>query len=153
MNIFVLDENIEHCAHYHCDQHVVKMILESVQMLCTALNKKGFVTPYKSTHLKHPCVLWVEQSYDNFLWLQQLCVALNQEYRYRYAKSSDHKSMAVLAQLSGMHYPALGLTEFAQAMPEQYKQAGQPVQAYRDFYRAEKMAFARWTKRSMPEWL
>jgi len=153
MNIFVLDENIERCAHYHCDQHVVKMILESVQMLCTALNKKGFVTPYKSTHLKHPCVLWVEQSYDNFLWLQQLSVALNQEYRYRYAKSSDHKSMAVLAQLSDMHYPALGLTEFAQAMPEQYKQAGQAVQAYRNFYRAEKLAFARWTKRPIPEWL
>jgi hypothetical protein len=122
-------------------------------MLCTALNKKGFVTPYKSTHLKHPCVLWVEQSYDNFLWLQQLCVALNQEYRYRYAKPSDHKSMAVLAQLAGMQYPALGLTEFAQAMPEQYKQPGQAVQAYRDFYRGEKMAFARWTKRPMPEWL
>ncbi len=153
MNIFVLDENIERCAHYHCDQHVVKMILESVQMLCTTLNKKGFVTPYKSTHVKHPCVLWVEQSYDNFVWLKQLCEALNQEYRYRYNKSSDHKSMAVLAQLEGITYPANGLTDFAQAMPEQYKLPGDAVQAYRSFYRAEKMAFARWTKRSLPEWL
>ncbi|WP_231579463.1 hypothetical protein [Photobacterium iliopiscarium] len=49
MNIFILDHDIEKCAQYHCDQHVVKMILESVQLLCTALNKKGFTTPYKST--------------------------------------------------------------------------------------------------------
>lgn len=153
MNIFVLDENIERCARYHCDQHVVKMILESVQILCTALNKKGYVTPYKSTHIKHPCVLWVEQSYDNFIWLQRLCVALNQEYRYRYDKTSDHKSMSVLTQIADMQYPSLGLSEFAQAMPEQYKQTGQAVRAYRDFYRGEKMAFARWTKRPIPDWL
>ena len=54
MNIFILDNNIEKCARYHCDQHVVKMILESVQILCTALNKKGMQTPYRSTHVKHP---------------------------------------------------------------------------------------------------
>lgn len=69
MNIFVLDEDIEKCARYHCDQHVIKMILESAQMLCTALNKKGHSTPYRSTHSNHPCVLWVEQSHDNFCWL------------------------------------------------------------------------------------
>ena len=69
MNIFILDTEIPKCAEYHCDQHAIKMILESVQLLCTALNKKGFETPYKSTHMKHPCVLWVEASYDNFEWL------------------------------------------------------------------------------------
>lgn len=67
MNIFVLDTDTKKCARYHCDQHVVKMILESVQILCTALNKKDISTPYKSTHQKHPCVLWVEYSYDNFV--------------------------------------------------------------------------------------
>ncbi|GAL02076.1 hypothetical protein JCM19237_4969 [Photobacterium aphoticum] len=99
MNIFVLDEDIQTCAQAHCDQHVVKMILESVQILCTALNKKGFETPYKSTHVKHPCVLWVEASYDNFLWLRDLALALNEEYKYRYDKTVDHKSIAVLAKI------------------------------------------------------
>ena len=84
MNIFVLDKDIVKCAEYHCDQHANKMILESVQMLCTALNKKGFSTPYKSTHIKHPCVLWVEASYDNFEWLKDLAIALNDEYKYRF---------------------------------------------------------------------
>lgn len=153
MNIFVLDNDIERCAEYHCDQHVVKMILESVQLLCTALNKKGFVTPYKSTHVKHPCVYWVEESYSNFVWLTDLTLALNDEYRYRYNKSQDHKSIGVLAQLRGKRYQDIGLTEFAQAMPEQYKVKNDAVAAYRNFYRGEKLSFARWTRRDMPEWI
>ncbi len=153
MNIFVLDKNIKLCAEYHCDQHVVKMILESVQMLCTALNKKGFETPYKSTHANHPCVLWVEHSYSNFVWLTGLTKALNAEYRYRFNKTHDHKSMNVLAQVEKLKYPDLGLTKFAQAMPEQYRVKGNVVAAYRNFYRGEKLSFAKWTKRPMPMWL
>ncbi|CAH0533641.1 hypothetical protein VST7929_01512 [Vibrio stylophorae] len=155
MNIFVLDENIERCAQYHCDQHVVKMILESVQILCTALNKKGMAAPYRSTHLKHPSVLWVEDSYDNFLWLAQLAQALNAEYRYRYDKTEDHKSIAVLNAILApqFSYPACGLTEFPQAMPEQYKVKGDPVTAYRNFYRYDKIRFATWRKRQKPNWL
>ena len=57
------------------------MILESVQILCTALYKKGFSTPYRPTHVNHPCILWVEESHDNFLWLAELARQLNLEYR------------------------------------------------------------------------
>ena len=153
MNIFILDTDIEKCAQYHCDQHVVKMILESVQMLCTALNKKGFTTPYKSTHMNHPCVLWVEESYENFLWLQDLALALNNEYRFRYESDSDHKSIAVLDEIKNYNYENRGLTEFAQAMPDEYKVPGDAVSAYRNFYLGEKMKFAKWTKRSIPEWI
>lgn len=153
MNIFILDDDIETCAQYHCDQHVVKMILESVQMLCTALNKRGESTPYKSTHVKHPCVLWVEESYDNFRWLNDLTIALNDEYRYRFDKSTDHKSMRVLSEISGYHFARRGLTPFAQAMPDQYKVPDNAVAAYRKFYIGDKMGFARWTKRERPGWI
>ena len=152
MNIFILDNGIEKCAQYHCDQHVVKMILESAQMLCTALNKKGFTTPYKSTHIKHPCVLWVEESYDNFIWLKNLAFELNVEYRFRFEKDSDHKSISILKEISNLEYNNRGLTEFAQAMPDEYKISGDAVTAYRQFYIGEKLKFARWTKRSAPEW-
>lgn len=153
VNIFILDRDIHQCARYHCDQHVVKMILESVQMLCTALNKKGFTTPYRSTHLQHPCVLWVEDSYENFLWLRDLAIALNDEYRFRFEKSHDHKSMQVLTQIDNFRFANSGLTEFAQAMPDSYKVPGDPVTAYRRFYLGEKMNFARWSKREQPHWL
>lgn len=153
MNIFILDYDIKRCSRYHCDQHVVKMILESVQMLCTALNKKGVSTPYRSTHLNHPCVLWVERSYDNFIWLRDLALALNEEYRFRFEKDRDHKSIAILRELSGPVCDSHGLTEFAQAMPQQYKVPGNAVKAYRQFYLAEKMAFAKWTRRKAPAWV
>ena len=145
--------NIKKCAAYHCDQHVVKMILESVQMLCTALNKKGFTTPYKSTHVKHPCVLWVEESFDNFIWLQDLAIALNDEYAYRYNKKTDHKSMSVLPRIKQHRFESNGLTEFAQAMPDEYKVPGDAVKAYRQFYLGEKMGFATWTRRRKPAWV
>ena len=153
MNIFILDTDIETCAQYHCDQHVVKMILESVQMLCTALNKQGFTTPYKSTHIKHPCVLWVEESFGNFLWLKELALALNTEYRFRYERDTDHKSISVLNEITNCIYEDRGLTEFAQAMPDKYKVPGDAVKAYRQFYLGEKMQFAKWTKRNVPNWV
>lgn len=153
MNIFILDEDIELCAQSHCDQHVVKMILESAQMLCTALNKKGHTTPYRSTHVKHPCVLWVEESFDNFCWLSELAVELNREYRYRFARDTDHKSMSAISAISHFRYERAGLTEFAQAMPDEYKVPGDAVLAYRQFYLGEKMGFAKWTRRDLPYWV
>ena len=153
MNIFVLDLNTELCARYHCDQHVVKMILESAQIVCTALNKRGFITPYRSTHVKHPCVLWAETSFSNLEWLKRLARALNREYRYRYRKFEDHGSIAVIDQIAGMQYESIGRTEFPQAMPEKYRVPGDPVQAYRNFYIEEKLKFARWTRRRRPSWI
>jgi hypothetical protein len=152
MNIFVLDHDIRRCARFHCDRHVTKMILESVQILCTALNEKGFSTPYRSTHARHPCVLWAGESYDNFQWLGSLAHALNEEYRFRYRRDRDHASIAVLREIGGCRFRSAGLTEFAQAMPEQYKVPGNPVEAYRGFYLGEKSAFAHWTRRPAPPW-
>lgn len=152
MNIFVLDTDITVCARNHCDRHVSKMILESVQMLCTALHKKGIEAPYRPTHAGHPCVLWVEESYDNFLWLSELAVALNTEYRYRYRRENDHASIAVLGKIENHRFASIGLTGFAQAMPDEYKVPGDAVAAYRKFYLAEKAGFATWTRRAPPAW-
>jgi len=153
MNIFVLDEDIKTCARYHCDQHVIKMILESAQLLCTALNKKGFDTPYRSTHINHPCTIWVGQSYDNFIWLSHLALVLNAEYRYRFEKDDDHKSIAVVRAVATLRFESTGLTPFAQAMPDEYKQPRDPVSAYRQFYVGEKLGFAKWTRRRRPKWI
>lgn len=152
MNIFVLDRNIRECARAHCDQHVHKMILESVQLLCTALSKKGFETPYRPTHAAHPCTLWVERSYDNFQWLAELATELNREYLFRYQRSQDHASIAVLSRIESFRYAADGLTDFAQAMPDEYKVQGDAVTAYRRFYEGDKASFARWTRRPAPTW-
>jgi hypothetical protein len=153
VNIFVLDSTPERSARYHCDQHVIKMILESVQILCTALYQHGVSTPYKPTHVKHPCVVWASASYGNFLWLKKLTLALNREFKYRYGKSTDHLSISVLKQLDGLTYADKGMTPFAQAMPEQYRVPDDPVRAYRAYYIGEKLKFAKWRRRRRPFWL
>jgi hypothetical protein len=66
INIFVLDLDIPTCAAYHADQHVIKMVLESAQMLCTVLSGYGVATPYKPTHARHPCTLWAGASLANW---------------------------------------------------------------------------------------
>jgi hypothetical protein len=152
LNIFILDRNIRMCARYHADQHVVKMILEGAQMLCTVLNENGGNAPYKPTHLKHPCTQWVSRSLSNWLWLRRLILALNREYLYRFGSVSDHASARVAKSLSPPLIPDFGLTEFAQAMPDKYKVPGDPVQAYRRYYIGEKSRFAKWTRRTTPKW-
>jgi len=61
--------------------------------------------------------------------------------------------MAVFDEIQGMKFESIGLTEFPQAMPEQYRVPGDPVQAYRNYYVGEKLPFARWTRRRKPFWI
>jgi len=152
MNIFVLDTDIIECARSHSDRHVVKMVLESAQMLCTVLHMNGLEAPYRPTHQNHPCTLWTGRSLSNWLWLRDLALALNDEYRYRYRRGEDHASASVARSLQPPRIEDRGLTEFAQAMPGEYRVPGDPVTAYRRFYSAEKAGFARWTRRPVPEW-
>jgi hypothetical protein len=152
VNIYVLDTDIDACARFHCDRHVVKMVLESAQMLCTVLFEQGVDAPYRPTHRRHPCTLWAGRSLSNWLWLRELGLALNREFRYRFEKDRDHASTIVIRGLPRPPIPDLGLTEFAQAMPEKYRVPGSAVRAYRAFYVAEKGHFARWTRRPEPGW-
>ncbi|MBU4318802.1 MAG: hypothetical protein KKF30_16205 [Proteobacteria bacterium] len=152
MNIFVLDRDVGKCARYHADQHVIKMILESAQMLCTVVNHYGGKAPYRSTHQNHPCTLWAGHSLSNWQWLYRLALALNREYRYRFRTSSDHKSALVVLGLRQPRIDDVGLTEFAQTMPDPYRVPGDAVTAYRQFYLGEKARFARWTRRKPPRW-
>lgn len=83
----------------------------------------------------------------------QLALALNKEYRYRFDKQHDHKSIAVITEIAQYKFERCGLTPFAQAMPEEFKVADDPVAAYRNFYIGDKMRFAKWTKREQPAWI
>ena len=76
------------------------MIQKNVQILCTVLNKMGLKTPYKSIHKNHPSVLWIADSFDNFLWLKDLTLLLNDEYLYRFDKQRNHRSIEILESIS-----------------------------------------------------
>jgi hypothetical protein len=152
VNIFVLDGDPSRCARFHCDSHVVKMILEGAQMLCTSSDSHGTPVPYKPTHRNHPCTLWAGESLSNWKWLRMLTLALGREYLYRYPGKPPHASVVVAESLRPPRIPDLGLTPFAQAMPEEYRIPGDAVTAYRRYYIAEKRSIAVWTRRKPPRW-
>ena len=152
MNIFKLDTTPLLCAQTHCDKHVSKMILESAQMLCTSLWTNGQSAPYKPVHAKHPCTLWAGESLDNWVWLKELAIHLNEEFCWRYGRTTCHKSIDVINELCPPLIRSKGLQQHPQCMPDEYKVSNDPISAYRKYYMGEKSSFAKWTKREVPEW-
>lgn len=151
MNIFVLDNSPKSAAEYHCDKHVVKMILETAQLLSTAhhVTGSGSDSLYKPTHKNHPCALWVRESRQNYLWALELGQHLLEEYGKRYGRV--HKTGGVMKLLEAVpELPSWGLTPFAQAMPEAYRKED-AVEAYRTYYIAEKAPICKW-KIQTPWW-
>ena len=153
MNIFVLDTDPKLCAQYHNDKHVIKMILESAQMLSTANRSVGLDEGYKATHVNHPCNKWLRESLANWRWLRDLTYELHLEWKYRYEhpESKTHKSFDVVCSLSIPNLPDTEMTPFALAMPDQYK-SDNAVEAYRQYYMNDKPHLASWKKRGKPEW-
>ena len=160
MNIFILHLLPRIAATYHCDKHVVKMILETAQLLYTAHHLLGnpFDLPdkaYKKTHVNHPCAIWVRESRKNYTWLAELGWWLCKEYQYRYGKHKIHKTEQHIKWLmanipSGI--PDVPTTAFRQAMPNEYKSVD-PVQAYHTYYIKSKLRIIKYTKRHVPEFL
>jgi hypothetical protein len=155
MNIFVLDTNVKLAAQAHVDKHCVKMILETTQLLNNALivGSPGYQPVYKQTHKNHPCSIWTTESVDNFNWLNNLGLALCEEYTFRYSKT--HKCQPILEQFSSLigtlTLPKIGMTQFQLCMPDQYK-VDDPVESYRNYYRGDKAYIAKWSKREKPTW-
>lgn len=152
MNIFVLDRDPVAAAQMQFDRHVIKMVLETAQLLCAAFPEGA--APYKRTHYNHPCGVWARASRDNFRWLATHGLALADEYEFRYGKV--HASRGVILwcveHLDEVTFPAADLSPFALAMPDEYKRPD-AVEAYRTYYRQGKAAIARWGKnRPAPEW-
>lgn len=173
MNLFFLSWDPEKCARYHFDRHVVKMILELAQMLCTAhhvLNPNTLVGGYKATHKNHPTCKWVREHYNNYIFCCRVAIELCNEYFYRYGQhkspQKQHSSRKLIEWLlinppaniskSAPKYIRLPtgcrITLPPQAMPNEYKRDN-PVEGYRVYYQSEMKAHLRtWKDREVPEW-
>lgn len=179
MNIFVVDHDPIVAAQNLCDKHVVKMIVESAQMLSTA-HRVLDGTPYtdssskrkikrwrhpdditdqklcKAVMVNHPCTVWTVQSTHNYSWLYVHGLALCAEYTFRYGKVhsmqtlyNDFLSKVPIALIKNFKN---ALTPYAQAMPDKYRNSEDAILAYRNYYINEKNKFAKWTRREVPMW-
>jgi hypothetical protein len=101
------------------------MVLESAQMLSTALRQHGVEDDmlYRAAYTKHPCTIWAGESDANFAWLLVHGMSLAHEYTRRFGKT--HKSQGVIercrAHVERGVVPAGALTPHAQAMPDELK--------------------------------
>ena len=182
MNIFILSLLTKKCAQQHIDAHVRKMIIEYAQLLSTAhriidgkevieLSTSGRKTKrwvlnneldkilYKSTHVNHPCAIWVRESVVNYAWLYSLFVELCKEYTYRFKKIhlTDSKLRNELKNFP-KNIPLKSFTPFPLAMPDIYKR-NNCTTSYKLFYVKEKQRMANgklmnfWTNRDQPKWI
>lgn len=162
MNIFALDYQPRDAAQMHCDRHVVKMVLETAQILSTVHHiheSENASRVYKPTHKNHPSVKWAAKAWGNYYWLYGLFDELSREYTHRFNKV--HKSWDELkyelstaprnlARSESNHFS----TPFALAMPDVYKfVSDDPVECYRAYYVHEKADMLTYTNRRRPEWM
>ena len=156
MNIFVLDKCPIQSAQMQCDKHIVKMPLETAQMLYSVWHRhgQGDKVPYREVHKKHPCTLWTGDSLLNYDWLWKHGMELCFEYTRRYNKI--HKCQQVIMDLHKLHatmfyYCDTNGTPHPQAMPDEYKSTklrvhNNAVKAYRTYYVNAKKSIAKWEK-------
>jgi len=151
MNIFYLDEDPKLCAQYHCDRHCVKMIIEGVQLLCTAHWMTGGEAPYKKTHVNHPSNKWARESLSNYVWLCDMTMELCKEYTHRYGKRHKTQEHLEWCMVNLPNIEDKGFTEIPQAMPDECKREN-PIDGYRNYYNIEKAYMCKWKNREVPEW-
>jgi hypothetical protein len=171
MNVFVLDEDVEQRARYHCDTHNNKMLLEAIQIANTALHHNGCddVAFYDPTHTTHPWCSWASESKENWLSLIEHARALTREFIRRRGKShASAEKMAVnwfdgfgglqddVQQSVEANFDSTGDTTRAPlCMPDEYKDEDDVVESYRRYYANEKYPqdWCTWTLREVPAWI
>ena len=141
MNIFVTDRCPIQSARNLPDKHIVKMPLETCQMLSIIYSDwyygvgklyKSDGTPYRTAHgafRKHPCTQWAAANQYNLAWLIRHGYALCHEYNLRYGKV--HTCLDVISQAERIYHKSFDnlllsdasrkVTSFTRAMPESIK--------------------------------
>jgi hypothetical protein len=177
MNIFYIDPDPLVAAEQMVDKHVVKMILESAQLLSTAhrlidgieyvgqsksgrkakrwrLPDERDTVLYSATHVNHPSSVWVRESVPHYRWLHGHLVGLAREYTFRYGKVHKAEETGLIDALGrspdGLH--DRGFSQVVPAMPDEYK-VSCAVESYRNYYRVAKARMHKWTKRPTPRWI
>lgn len=159
VNLFASDADPTESARALADRHVVKMTVETAQILWAALHlaAPGRMPPggYRPTHLGHPCVRWAAATRANFEWAVAHGFALSAEYGHRYGRWHASWTALMGAAAMGDSIHDGDLTPFALAMDDDLRDASDPHGSYRRCLSRKYGAWgpmARWTRRGPPSW-
>ncbi|MES1914494.1 MAG: hypothetical protein MHM6MM_006557 [Cercozoa sp. M6MM] len=145
MNLFYIFRCPKKSAQFLCDKHVVKMIVETAQLLSTAhhahatasTDKEFLKKIYRKTHLNHPSAVWVRQSAKHYRWAYRHFCALMDEYTARYQKRhASERLRDVLSEVPAAISSVKTWTPPPKAMPDHIKDIPRlnTVAAYRKYY-------------------
>jgi len=144
MNIFVTSSDPRESARRLDDKRVVKMIVESCQMLSTAMHVQGISNaPYRKTHTNHPCAVWTRTNRSNYRWLLDHTWALAEEYCSRYGRDRHASFIHLLTFERAIHHlPEGEMTPFPNCTP--FKGVSDVHRAYR------MLMFRKWRNDKVP---
>ena len=153
MNIFATYSDPHDSAFALDDKRAIKMILESAQLMSTAINLSGGKAPYKTTHPNHPVSIWARQNNTNYWWLFEHYQALCQVYYDRFNKR--HKTLDYILEFRDgvFKFPKSDLTPFANCT--EFKNIKDVHEAYRlqlNKKWANDKRNPKWTNAKPPEW-
>ena len=169
MNIFAVDEDPALAAFSLPDKYIVKMPVETTQMIALVFSKwyhgngpvlKADNQPYnveKGAFRNHPCTKWAAESADNLQWLFQHGISLCQEYTERFGKKHACERSIRMAALTQMENGCPEQhTPFVRAMPDQlkYDNTIDTVTAYRKYLATKEWVFDNYrVPDKKPSWL
>ena len=171
MNIFVTDWDPHKSAKVLPDKHVVKMPLETCQMLSIVFShwyydwgddlvKKKDGTPFKTqkgAFRNHPCTIWANKTLTNTWWLVSHGIGLCQEYTHRYGKvHSCQSAIEEAASIIPLRKPTTPKS-FTRAMPDEYKHdtSIDTFTAYKNYIRSKPWAASNYLRdpSRKPDWI
>jgi len=123
MNVFACHPDPVIAATWLADQHVVKMVTETAQILSTVLHIQGDLGQglFKPTHKGHPCVVVANKDNGYFSWTLRHGIALADEYTTRFGRT--HASLKVLETVASLRPVIQQKPEmWALAMPKGFDQ-------------------------------
>jgi hypothetical protein len=178
MNIFYVNSDPEVAARSMVDRHVVKMILETAQLLSTAhrvidgeeyvgqsqsgrkakrwrLSGNVDAIMYAATHINHPSAVWVRENSANYDWLYDHLLALGSEYTHRYGRThlTIDKLKDILKDSPQNIKQSNVMTKMPSCMDKQYIVSVDPITNYRNYYNYGKTDLLRWSNRQPPQWI
>jgi len=163
MNIFVTSNCSKLSAQALDNKRVVKMVLETAQLLSTAIfinSGAAYDNLYKPTHLKHLCTIWTAETIGNWNWLFRHFVALCEEYSFRYNKQHASEKISPYLLKHRTDIKSGSMTAFAnctrsESIKVDFKHITDTCAAYKQYLLAKwyhDKSPPKWTSREPPSW-
>lgn len=126
MNLFTTSDNPQECAKNLDDVLLKVTIVESAQMLSTAINcndniKEKPTNIYKSHNANEIHNKWVRASKSNYKWTVMYLMACLNEYYFRFGKVHDTTNIAQYFSLYENYFPLIDMAPFPRQFAQKYE--------------------------------